>query len=50
MPYILYGLNLAAHLALVGLLIFLCFRTKCVRFDPAFPLLTLLMCAETIWL
>ena len=28
MPYILYGLNLAAHLALVGLLIFLCFRTK----------------------
>ena len=28
MPYILYGLNLAAHLALIGLLIFLCFRTK----------------------
>ena len=28
MPYVLYGLNLAAHLALVGLLVFLCFRTK----------------------
>ena len=28
MLYILYGLNLAAHLTLVGLLIFLCFRTK----------------------
>ena len=28
MPYVLYGLNLAAHLALIGLLVFLCFRTK----------------------
>ena len=28
MTYIFYSLNLAAHLALVGLLIFLCFRTK----------------------
>ena len=28
MPYVLTGLNIAAHLALIGLLIFLCFRTK----------------------
>ena len=28
MLYVLAGLNIAAHLALIGLLIFLCFRTK----------------------
>ena len=28
MPYVLYGLNLTTHLALIGLLVFLCFRTK----------------------
>lgn len=28
MLYVLAGLNLAAHLVLIGLLIFLCFRTK----------------------
>lgn len=28
MFYVLGGLNLAAHLALIGLLVFLCFRTK----------------------
>ena len=28
MPYVLYSLNLTAHLALIGLLVFLCFRTK----------------------
>ena len=28
MSYVLIGLNIAAHLALIGLLIFLCFRTK----------------------
>ena len=28
MLYVLTGLNIAAHLALIGLLIFLCFRTK----------------------
>ena len=28
MLYVLTGLNLATHLALIGLLIFLCFRTK----------------------
>ncbi len=28
MAYVLYGLNLATHLALIGLLVFLCFRTK----------------------
>ncbi len=28
MLYVLAGLNIASHLALIGLLIFLCFRTK----------------------
>lgn len=28
MSYVLIGLNVAVHLALIGLLIFLCFRTK----------------------
>lgn len=28
MAYVLYGLNLTTHLAFMGLLIFLCFRTK----------------------
>ena len=28
MFYVLYGLNITAYLALVGLLVFLCFRTK----------------------
>ncbi len=28
MSYVLYGLDLAAHIVLIGLLVFLCFRTK----------------------